>query len=240
MNIIISGYGRMGKEVEKLALQQGHEVLYRLDTEADWHAAGEGLRKGEVVIDFSQPHAVVGNIRRAFDRRLPVVTGTTGWYDRLPEAREWCEKEGQALFVAANFSIGVNVMLLLAGKMARLVDRFGEYELSIEEIHHVHKLDSPSGTAIKLAEAVLDSSARKKSWTAGQARDASELEVSSRREGEVPGTHILKAQSGSDILEIVHRARSREGFATGALMAARWIQGKQGFHTMKDLLEFTD
>lgn len=230
----------MGKEVEQLALQQGHEVRSRLDTEGDWTAAGKALQEGEVVIDFSQPHAAPGNIRRAFDLRIPIVTGTTGWHERLPEVRTWCEDEGQSLFVAANFSIGVNVMLYLAEKMARIMNRFEEYGLSLEEIHHVHKLDSPSGTAIRLAETVLENYHRKKSWTSGKANDVSELEVISRREGEVPGTHILKAESDNDILEIIHRAKSRRGFAAGALMAAEWIQGKPGFHTMKDLLEFTD
>ena len=240
MNIIISGYGRMGREVEEAATAAGHRVVYRLNSAGDWHKEGQELKKADVVIDFSWPESVLDNIRRAFNLGLPVVTGTTGWYDNLPQAMQWCEKERQSLFVAANFSIGVNVMQHLVGKLARMMDRFGDYTLSIEEIHHIHKKDSPSGTAIRLAEAVRDHSEKISGWTMAQGSDPYKLLITSTREGEEPGTHIVRAESGYDSLQIVHRAKSRKGFAAGALMAAEWLMGKQGFFTMKDLLELTD
>jgi 4-hydroxy-tetrahydrodipicolinate reductase len=230
----------MGREVEALALAKGHEIMFRLNSEHDWEAAGDKLTVGDVIIDFSWPASAPGNIRRAFDMGIPVVTGTTGWYEQLPNIRIWCEKEDRTLLVAPNFSIGVNIMLRLSETLSRLMNRFREYDLSIEEIHHVHKLDSPSGTAIRLAETVIDQIEYFKSWSDTRDNEKSSLYVASRREGEVTGTHILKAESDHDTLEIVHHAKDRKGFAAGAILAAEWIRGKQGFFTMKDLLEFTD
>lgn len=230
----------MGREVDEMASALGHEVLYRLDNASDWQNAGAGMKAADAVIDFSWPATAVDNIRRAFDLHLPVVTGTTGWYDRLTEVRDWCEKERQALFVAANFSIGINLMLHLSGRLARVLEKFPGYDLSIEETHHVHKLDAPSGTAIRIAETVLAHSAAKNTWSTEASGDPSVLHVSSRREGEVTGIHVLRADSRDDILELRHEAKNRKGMAAGALMAAEWIQGRQGFFGMKDLLELTD
>jgi 4-hydroxy-tetrahydrodipicolinate reductase len=240
MNIIISGYGRMGREIEKIALETGDNILFRLNHTEDWDNAGKALKKGDAIIDFSWPDTARDNIRKAFDLGIPVVCGTTGWDDQLAEVKAWCENEAQTLFVAANFSIGVNVMLHLSGRLARIMDRLKEYDLTIEEIHHIHKLDSPSGTAIRIAEEIINQMREKKGWSAEAGKDPALLQVTSRRQGEVPGTHILKAESENDALEIMHQAKSRRGFATGALLAARFIQGKKGFYTMKDLLELTD
>jgi len=230
----------MGREIEQMASARGHEVLYRLNSAEEWVKAGQALKGADVVMDFTWPETAVENIRRAFDLRLPTVTGTTGWYGRLPEVREWCEKEGQSLFVAANFSIGVNLMLELTGRLSKMLNRFPGYELSISEVHHVHKLDAPSGTAIRIAETVLGHSQMKKSWATERSDDASVLPVTSEREGEVAGIHSLKAESEADILEIRHELKSRKGLAEGALLAAEWLQGRQGFFGMKDLLEWTD
>jgi 4-hydroxy-tetrahydrodipicolinate reductase len=240
LKIIISGYGRMGREVDGMASAMGHEVLFRLNAADDWQRAGKELKDAEVVIDFSWPESAVENIRRAFDLHIPMVTGTTGWYDRLPEVKQWCVKEGQALFVSANFSIGISMMLHLSEKMAKMLDRFPGYSLSIEEVHHIHKLDSPSGTAIRIAESVLAHSERKKSWSKEPSAEPSVLHITSRREGEITGIHILRAESDTDRLELFHEAKNRKGLAAGALMAAEWVRGQKGFFGMKDLLELTD
>ncbi len=230
----------MGHEVEQLALKKGHEVLFRLNSEEDWTNAGAALHHADVVIDFSWPSSAVGNIRRAFDLDIPIVIGTTGWDAEARHVRNWCLEEKKTLFAAANFSIGVNIMLELTKKLAGMADRFKDYEVSIEEIHHIHKLDAPSGTAIRIAEAYLENQERMKGWTRGEQQEEDRIPVKSIREGEVPGTHVLKAESAYDSLEIIHQAKGRQGFASGALMAAEWVQGRRGFFTMKDLLEWTD
>jgi 4-hydroxy-tetrahydrodipicolinate reductase len=240
LKIIISGYGRMGREVDGMASALGHEVLFRLNAAEEWQKAGEELKTADAVIDFSWPQSAVENIRRAFDLHIPVVTGTTGWYDRIPEVKEWCEAEGQSLFVSANFSIGISMMVHLSEKMAQMLDRFPGYSLSIEEVHHIHKLDAPSGTAIRIAEAVLANSDRKKSWAKEPSEDPAVLHVASRREGEIMGIHILRAESAADRLELTHELKDRKGLASGALLAAEWLQGRKGFFGMKDLLELTD
>ena len=227
----------MGKEVERLALEKGHNILYKLNAAVDWMAAGNGLKRGEVIIDFTWPESAVDNIRRAFDYHIPLVIGTTGWYDQIDQVRQWCETEKQTVFVAPNFSLGVNLMLELTEKLARMLNRFKNYDVSIEEVHHVHKLDAPSGTALLLARAVMENFETKKRWSGEETEDPSILHIASRREGEVTGTHTLRAASSYDILEISHQARNRKGFAAGALMAAEWVHGRKGFFTMKDLLE---
>lgn len=230
----------MGREVEQMALATGHEVSFRLDSAEEWEKAGALLRQADVVIDFSLPGAVADNIRRAIDLELPMVTGTTGWYDQLPAIRQLCEERSAALLVAANFTIGVNLMIELSSRLSAILNRFPQYTISIEEIHHIHKMDSPSGTAIRIAEEVIGNSKRKKNWSPGISADPSVLQVTSKREGEEAGTHILRAESQYDTLEIIHRAKGRAGFAAGALVAADWIIGRQGFFTMKDLLVWTD
>lgn len=230
----------MGQEIAQLARERGHHIMTVLDCPDDWIQAGDTLHNADIVIDFSLPETALENIRRAFDLKLPIVTGTTGWYDHLPQARKWCEAEGRALFVAPNFSIGVNLMLQLAEKLAGLLNRFPDYRVSIEEIHHVHKKDTPSGTAIRIAETVVENMVTLKGWSPGENPEQGLLPVISRRIGEETGTHSLSAESKTDRLEITHRAKNRKGFAEGALLAAEWVQGKQGFFTMKELLEFTE
>ena len=230
----------MGKEIEQEALGRGHSILARIDKPEDWLLHERLLPRCEVVIDFSVPESAPGIIRLCFERGIPVVTGTTGWYDQLDEIREQCTRQGQALFVSANFSIGVNILLDLAERAARLTEMAGGYTASIRETHHIHKLDAPSGTAIRLAERMSSKSRKGDSWSRGTGIDPSEIPISSAREGEVMGIHTVSFESGADIIELKHEAKSRKGFASGAVAAAEWIVGKKGFFEMKDLLNFKD
>ncbi len=239
MKIIISGYGKMGKEVEKAAIARGHRVLARLDTPDDWQIQANTLGEGDVVIEFSTPRSALENIRRSFDLHLPVVIGTTGWNQSAGQVKKWCSDEGQAIFAASNFSIGMNILFSLTGQLSKILDRFDDYEISLEEIHHIHKLDAPSGTAIKLAEIILDDVSRKKLWVNRRQASREELEIISVREDEIPGIHTVRCQSDSDRLTLSHEATGRKGFAVGALLAAEWLKGKQGFFEMNDLLHLT-
>ena len=240
MNIILSGYGKMGHAVETAALTKGHQIIGRLDNEASWADLATPLPQGTVVIDFSTPDSAVSNIRRAFDLRLPIIVGTTGWYGQLPVVKKWCLDEGQSLLYGTNFSIGMNIFFELNRSLAGYLDRFEAYDISLEEIHHIHKLDSPSGTAIRLAEDILKNSRRKKSWKNSPASSPAELGIISRREGEEPGTHIVRCESDDDRIELTHQAKGRTGFASGAILAGEWLLHKKGFFEMKDLLNFKD
>jgi 4-hydroxy-tetrahydrodipicolinate reductase len=238
MKIVISGYGKMGKEIEKAALARGHRIVAKLDTAEDWSLQKKLIAKAEMVIDFSMPGTALINIRNCFDHKLPVVVGTTGWHEAEGIARKWCREEDQAIFVASNFSIGVNILYNLTEQLAKIVNRLDSYEISLEEIHHIHKLDAPSGTAIRLAEIILGNVNRKKLWVNRQQERPEELEILSVREGEIPGIHKISCESDSDKLTLKHIAKGRKGFAVGALLAAEWLLGKKGFFEMKDLLHF--
>jgi 4-hydroxy-tetrahydrodipicolinate reductase len=226
----------MGKEVEKTALSRGHEILAKIDTPGDWQTNKASLAQADVVINFSTPASVMENIRQCFDLHLPVVVGTTGWHEKTGQVKEWCSDEGQAIFAASNFSIGVNLFFSLTKKLAELLNRIDNYEISLEEVHHIHKLDSPSGTAISLAEIILNGLSRKKQWVNRRQERPDELEIISARENEIPGIHAVYCESDTDKLTIKHEAKGREGFALGALLAAEWLYGKKGFFEMKDML----
>jgi 4-hydroxy-tetrahydrodipicolinate reductase len=237
MKIVLSGYGKMGREVETLAVERGHIVVARPDNPSDWEAMEDQIRGADVVIDFSTPGSVVQNIRRCFDLGLPVVTGTTGWNEHQPQVRHWCESESQAIFTASNFSIGVNILFGLTRQLATQLNRFGGYDITIDETHHIHKLDAPSGTAIHLAGLILKNYTQKKQWVNRESQEPEELQILSHREGEVPGTHIIRCQSQADELLLTHKAHNRKGLAQGAMMAAEWLIGKKGWFGMDDLLE---
>ena len=226
----------MGREIEKAAIELGHEIIARLDIPEDWDNNREVIRPADVVIEFSTPGSVVDNIRNCFDLHLPVVVGTTGWNDKAPLVKRWCEEEQQAIFTAANFSIGVNILFSLTGHLSGIINKLGDYNITLEEIHHIHKLDAPSGTAIKLAEIILKDVDRKKNWVNREQENDSELQVISVREGEVPGIHTIECDSPAERLILRHEAKGRRGFVSGALMAAEWLQGKKGYFTMKDML----
>ena len=231
MKLALLGYGRMGKEIEKIALQRGHEIVIRKDVEP----VQVDLTQAEVAIDFSHPDAAFDNIVSCLDAGVPVISGTTGWLGRYEEARARClEKEGAFLY-ASNFSIGVNLFFNLNAYLARMMSNLKDYEVSMEETHHVHKLDAPSGTAISLARDILDNS-EKESWSLEKGSDR-ELHIRVKREGEVPGTHVVQYDSEADSIEIRHTAHNRTGFALGAVIAAEWILGRTGVFGMSDVLD---
>jgi 4-hydroxy-tetrahydrodipicolinate reductase len=237
MKIIISGYGRMGHEVEKAAKNLGHEISFKIDDTRGWHQLQKESISGDVIIDFSLPAIAVDNIMKSFELGLPIVTGTTGWYDKLDEITAACEKCSGSLLYAPNFSIGVNLFFDLNKKLAAVMSAFEEYRVSLKEIHHVHKLDAPSGTALKLAKDMIEVYPKIKSWSGHKTRDKDVLPVISERTGEVPGTHMVKYDSEADMIEIKHEAKNRSGFARGAVMAASWLNGKKGVFTMDDMLK---
>jgi 4-hydroxy-tetrahydrodipicolinate reductase len=225
----------MGKEIEQIALSRGHEIVFTSN-----HAitnSSDQIKSADVAIEFSQPDAAADNILACFDLGIPVVVGTTGWYNRLNEIKSEAESKGGTLLYATNFSIGVNILFHINEKLASIMNDVQEYEPSIQEIHHLQKLDKPSGTAITIAEGILQNLDRKKQWTLDEP-SADDLHIDVLREPEVPGTHIIKYDSEVDFIEIKHEAKSRKGFALGAVKAAEWLQNKKGVFTMKDFLKF--
>ncbi|MGC8865988.1 MAG: 4-hydroxy-tetrahydrodipicolinate reductase [Bacteroidales bacterium] len=237
MKILISGYGRMGREIETLAIQQGHEIAGIYDKTEDWDENPQPLKTCDVVIDFSRPVTAPENIRRCLVAHKPIVVGTTGWHDHLPELTQLCSKMQGAIFYAPNFSLGINIFLQTAEALAKALNAF-HYEASIREIHHIHKEDAPSGTAIALAARIISQMEQYQSWqlVMGDHADEGKLPVHAVREGEVTGFHEVTFSSGSDVIRLSHEALNRSGFALGALAAARWILNRRGVFTMKDML----
>jgi 4-hydroxy-tetrahydrodipicolinate reductase len=240
VKIIISGYGKMGREIEKAALSRGHRILAKLDTPDDWSAQSTLICQADMVIEFSTPDSVLGNIRRCFDLHLPIVVGTTGWHENADQVKKWCTDEHQAIFTASNFSIGVNILYSLTKQLSEIINDLDDFEISIEETHHIHKVDAPSGTAIRIAEIILGGIERKKRWVNRRQITPDELQILSVREGEIPGIHKITCESDSDILTLKHIAKGRKGFANGAVLAAEWLAGKNGYFEMKDMLHLAD
>jgi 4-hydroxy-tetrahydrodipicolinate reductase len=237
MKIIISGYGRMGKEIEKVALSEGHQVVARVDNIDDWESVGKQPGTADVVIDFSQPAVAIENIERCFKIGIPIVTGTTGWYNQLDEVVKSCKNNDGTLIYAPNFSIGVNLFFLMNKKLAATMSSFKDvYKASVTEIHHIHKLDSPSGTGLKIAEDLIENHPGLSKWRPDEVFEEGTLPLISLREGEVPGTHLVKYESEADTIEFIHTAKNRSGFARGAVMAAEWVKDKKGVFTMDDLV----
>lgn len=236
MKIALLGYGKMGHEIEKVALQRGHTVVATIDNDEEWSQKAAQLAEADVAIEFSTPATVLENIGRCFDRKLPVVVGTTGWYDRLDAIVERCQTQDGSLFVASNFSIGVNILFELNRRLASLMNRYENYSASVTETHHIHKLDAPSGTAITIANAMVENLDRVSSWALAEDAGEGVLPITSIREGEVPGIHEIVYDSEVDTLSLRHSAKSRRGFAVGAVLAAEYLEGHKGYHTMKDLL----
>ncbi len=238
MKIAISGYGKMGREIEKVALERGHTVSAVIDTDKDWKTEQSAISDSSVVIDFSQPDTAVKNIAKCFDFNLPVVVGTTGWYDELERVKALCLVKNQSLFVASNFSVGVNILFEINKRLAAIMNDHPEYDVMIEETHHIHKKDAPSGTAITLGNQIINNLVRKSDIGNELSDKPHELVIKSFRIDEVPGTHIVNYSSNIDEIELKHIAKSRRGFAVGAVMAAEWIIGKKGFFEMSDMLGF--
>ena len=234
MKIAILGYGKMGHEVEKTALSLGHEIVVTIDNEQEWAEREELLGKADVAIEFSQPDQAIHNIQRCFDLHLPIVVGTTAWYDHLDEIKQRCQDEGQSLFYAPNFSIGMNMVFFLNKQLAKFADQY-HYDLSVAETHHIHKLDKPSGTAAKLANDLIAGSSRYHRWSIEEPCPSDTLPIEVTREGEVFGIHSVTARSSADRITLTHEAFSRQGLAQGALTAATFLIGKKGCFTMEDL-----
>jgi 4-hydroxy-tetrahydrodipicolinate reductase len=237
MKIALLGYGKMGQEIEKLALKRGHEIVLVLDSLEDWENDGDHLAEADVAIDFTSPISIVENIYHCFDANIPMVIGTTGWLDDLEKVHQDCLNRNQCLFFAPNFSIGVNLFFDLNRYLASLMSNWEDYTVSIEETHHIHKQDAPSGTAIVLANDIIRHTERKEKWVKEAVENPEELGIKSYRTDNVPGTHVVRYESEEDCIEIIHTAKSRRGFAISALMAAEWVIGKKGFFEMKDLLD---
>ncbi|HEY9115387.1 MAG TPA: 4-hydroxy-tetrahydrodipicolinate reductase [Bacteroidales bacterium] len=237
MKIILSGYGKMNHEVEKIAVSRGHEIVGKFDNEEDWKAFDSEKIKAELVLDFSQPDVAVSNFKRCFEAGLPVVTGTTGWNEQLGLIKKLCHENNYAFFYSPNFSIGVNVFFSLNQKLAKIMDGLPNYTVKIKESHHAQKLDAPSGTALKTVNDIIENTKRFNKWTGSRAKDLSEIQVHSERVGEVPGTHEVIWESDADSLVLKHEAKNRSGFAFGAVLAAEFLLGKTGVYTMEDLLK---
>lgn len=233
MNIALLGYGRMGKTIEKIAEDRGHEVVLKVSDDIDNHDLDGS--KIDVAIDFSIPDAAYKNIITCFKNNIPVVSGTTGWLDHYEKAKKICNEENSAFIYASNFSLGVNVFFELNQKLAKMMQGLEDYSVEIEEIHHTQKLDAPSGTAISLAQQILEENSKLKGWQLDDA-DADEIPIFAKREENVPGTHTVTYDSEIDKIEITHTAKSRQGFALGAVVAAEYLKDKSGIFTMKDVL----
>ncbi|MBK9015777.1 MAG: 4-hydroxy-tetrahydrodipicolinate reductase [Saprospiraceae bacterium] len=246
MKLAIIGFGKMGKIIKNLAEAAGDTVVLTIDLDNRADFTPENLRKADVAIEFSRPETAFENIRTCIEAGVPVVCGTTGWLDSLPAAKAICEANNGALFYASNYSIGVNIFFAVNRYLSKLMAGQTQYNVRMEEVHHTQKLDHPSGTAITLAEGILENFTKKTNWQAYLQTAENEqfsapnetIPILCKREENVPGTHIVTWQSGIDTLEISHAAHSREGFAAGALAAAKWLVGKRGCFGMKDMLGF--
>ena len=235
MNIALFGYGKMGKEIETIAVQRGHVIVLKIDQDNYSSITGSDLKKADVGIEFSTPQTVIRNIHTCLEAALPIVVGTTGWNDQFETIKQVVLEKKGGLFHASNFSLGVNLFFKVNAYLADLMNKYKDYEVSMEEIHHVHKLDKPSGTAITLANQLIEKINRKENWSIDENGDKT-IFIRDVREGEVPGTHIIKYSSAVDDIEILHKAHNRKGFALGAVLAAEFLQNKTGIYTMNDLL----
>lgn len=240
MKVAILGYGKMGKEIEKIALSRGHTIGVIINTDEEWFDKKGLLIKNDidVAIEFSTPKSAVRNITQCFEAGLPVVVGTTGWLDELDYVKQLCIDGDHTLFYASNFSLGVNIFFELNRKLAQMMNKHPDYIPDIEEIHHKQKLDSPSGTAITIANDMVRNLSGKVAWTNQTNSRNDEIPIISKRIDDVPGTHIVSYASEEDKIEIKHTAFGRKGFAFGAVLAAEFVKGKVGIFGMKDMLGF--
>ncbi len=237
MKTAIIGYGKMGKEIEKIAEERGHEIIFKFDMNNKNKFTVENLKKVDVAIEFTQPGSAFGNYLKCFEANIPVVSGTTGWLEKMPEIKKQCAENEKTFFYASNFSVGVNLFFKLNKQLASLMNKIEGYDVSISETHHTEKKDAPSGTAITLAEDIITNFDKKANWVKKNAVNNTELAIRSFREGKIPGIHTVKYESDVDYIEITHSAKSRKGFALGAVLAAEFAVKNKGFLTMNDLLD---
>lgn len=247
MKIALLGYGKMGKIIEKIALSRKHEIVLTIDHESLHDLTPENLQKADVVIEFTTPASVLSNIEQCFNANVPIVVGTTGWYEKLPEVKQQCVDGNKSLLWASNFSVGVNVFFHVNKLLAKVMNRYPYYEVQVEEIHHTQKMDSPSGTAITIAEGIINNTDTKNEWinvltTDDNDDDANvapnQLLIESLRIDSVPGTHTVIYDSEVDSIEFKHTAHNRNGFALGAVLAAEWLHDKKGFYSVEAMFDF--
>ncbi len=239
MKIALIGYGKMGHEIEQIAKSRGHEIVSIIDIDnADTAFDSEEFKSADVAIEFSMPSSAFDNYMKCFKANVPVVAGTTGWLEHMSEVQEACKDGKQTFFYASNYSLGVNIFFALNSYLAKIMNNYPAYDVKMEEVHHIHKLDAPSGTAITLAEGIIGNVERKKEWKLESEEASSDLAIHCIREGEVPGIHEVFYESEADVISIKHDAKNRKGFALGAVLAAEFTKGKSGFLGMKDMLKF--
>ena len=246
MKIALLGYGKMGKAIEQIAIDRGHQILLRVDAESYENLTIYNLKKVDLAIDFSTPASVLNNIKLCFEAEIPLVVGTTGWYDHLNEIKNTCETGKKSFLYASNFSIGVNIFFHINKMLAAVMNRYSQYEVQIEEIHHTQKLDSPSGTAITMASDIVRCLDRKSEWIneligneKALTAKPEQLLIESHRIEDVPGTHTVIYSSEVDEIEIKHTAHSRTGFALGAVLASEWLYGRKGFYNITSMFDFS-
>ena len=238
MKIALIGYGKMGKTIERIALERGHEIVSVIDVNNLDDFDSKAFKSADVAIEFTVPQVALSNYRRAFASGVAVVSGTTGWTEELPQIKKEIEEGGKTLFWSSNFSLGVNIFMAVNKYLAAIMNQFPNYNVEMTEVHHTQKLDAPSGTAITLAEGILEKLDRKESWSKEVETKPTELAVKSIREGFVPGIHTIRYDSNVDFIEITHELKNRESLALGAVLAAEFTAGKKGFLGMEDLLKF--
>lgn len=235
MKIALIGYGKMGQAIEEIAQERGHTIVAKIDVNNQESFNSKDFKSADVAIEFTNPSSAYNNYIQCFNAGLPVVSGTTGWTDRKPEIEKLCEEKGYSFFYASNFSIGVNLFFELNEKLVKMMAPYNEYEVSIDETHHIHKLDAPSGTAITLANGIIENHPSKVGWILNK-KETDKITINAHREGEVAGIHEVSYDSEIDTIHIIHEAKSRKGFALGAVLAAEFIKGKKGVFSMKDLI----
>ncbi|MFC4263732.1 4-hydroxy-tetrahydrodipicolinate reductase [Ferruginibacter yonginensis] len=237
LKIALIGYGKMGQAIETLAIAKGHEIVLKITIDNAADLTATNLQQCDVAIEFTNPESAVANIKTCIDAGLPVVCGSTGWVASEEAVKAYCTNKQGSLLYASNFSIGVNIFFEINKKLAALMAKQHQYQVSIEEVHHTHKKDAPSGTAISLAQQIIANRTDKHSWTLNETPQPNEIAMVAKRIDPAPGTHFVKYQSSIDDIEIIHTAHSRQGFATGALTAAEFVYNKKGIFTMADVLK---
>lgn len=238
MKIALIGYGKMGKEIEKTALNRGHEIVSIIDENNTEDFESAAFKSADIAIEFTTPGTALENFKKCFKYNIPVVAGTTGWQDHLQEIKDICINENQTFFCASNYSIGVNIFSAVNKYLAKIMNNYPNYSVKMEEIHHIHKLDAPSGTAISLAEGIIENLDRKSNWHLETESEQTDIAIHSIREGEVPGIHEIFYESEADIISIKHDAKNRKGFALGAVLAAEFTHEHKGFLGMNDMFKF--
>jgi 4-hydroxy-tetrahydrodipicolinate reductase len=236
MKLALIGYGKMGKAIEEIALHRGHTIILKIDIDNTSTFTAENLTSADVAIEFTGPHSAFENVKKLMQTGTATVCGSTGWLEQINEIHDLCKMNKAAFLYASNFSVGVNIFFELNKKLAELMAPQDDYEIQLTEIHHTQKKDAPSGTAITLAEQVLQHISRKKKWVNHISDNPEDLEILSERTDPAPGTHKVKYASANDDIEIIHTAHTRKGFALGAVMAAEFLAGKKGIYSMKDVL----